>query len=706
MFKAFSILTCISLFGACSGAIAHAHSETAQASPAADKRSGLHAFHPGQLANGLSYIIVPRRSAAFQDSKRVSIRMRVEGGWRAEGRGENGLVHLIEHLPRDANGEMSPAEVIAFRDQRTVVREWGAFTSPYASEYFLTTRTNDLADVAEALRFFRGIASGLRISAELVDRNRQIVINEGAGRLAQDTRLYQRARALAPGSERDVSRGYNSSDVATASIKVIDALYARVYRPENVTFVIVGDVEPAEIDALLRSSLGTWSPGAQSAAHAAHVEFDANKAPADVSLQYTTDIDAPGRPAVLAVLRLDMPYFPQSALMPSRREAAMLNRIIALILSHRLNLQALDTGLGSAAFTVDDTAPGSSSLIWQADPAVGDWRPSLAILLDQVAAAQEGGFTARELAIAKRVILREISDQHEQALLHSNSRVSASITEAITSRYDLQSEQSLFAVERRFLTDISLEKLNNAWRRVALGKPLRARLEGFAGEGGTEPSNELASFVSAYKRRPLRASNGTTAEHGKDQFSGQPGTILSDERSPDGIRSVAFANGSTLRLVKREHQGKYLEVAVYANAPEARARLTHCETLVLPYFVRAGGTAAQVEREIHDASWGRDIRNFPFEDEHRSGIRTGASVRSEDAAAALGYLFAYISDPGFRDSGDEVARGRARDALSASPRDPLRTVVGSLEGRLEPGTIAYEEAVEERCASSAEMARA
>nr|WP_137676423.1 insulinase family protein [Parerythrobacter lutipelagi] len=631
--------------------------------------------------------------------------MHVKGGWQAERPGENGLVHLIEHLPREANGMMSPDEVIAFRDQATVVREWGAFTSPYASEYFLTTQTNDVAAIANALRYFRGIVDGMRISAEPVDQQRQTVINEMAGRLPQAMRLHERARELAPGSEWDVSRGYDSSDVASASVETIEALYARIYRPENVTIVIVGDVDAAETNAILRSTLGMWSPPDQNVPTAMHLDNNKGHRPAAVATLYTADADASGPPTVLASLRLEKPKLSTGTLTSSHLETAMLDRVIALILSHRLDLQALETGVGSAKFTIDDTAPSSRVLIWQADPAKGKWHSALSILLDQVAAAQAGAFSERELAIAKRVILRDISDRTDQALFYSNSRVSASIGEALTKGFELQSEQDRFMQQRRILADMTLDRLNAIWRDQVPQAPFQTRVEGAADQWTSTPSSELAKFVKAYEPRPLGVSGDSEADPVRRQLGGTPGAIVSDLRSAEGIRSVTFANGSILRLIDRKHQGKYLEIAIYANAPEPRARLSHCDALVLPHFVQAGGTSSRSEWAIRDELWGKDIRNFPFE-ATAFGIRTGASVRTEDASVALRNLYAFVSDPGFREAGDVVASRRAGDALREQAKNPLRAVVAALESRLTPGTQVDGAAMVERCVSAGTMARA
>lgn len=706
------LLVCIGLGTGVSLPV-HAQSDRDPIASSSEGQSIEQAIQSGRLANGLRYIIIPRRSQAFQDTSKVAFRMRVDGGWPAEGPGENGLVHLLEHLPLEGNSRMSAEEVATFRDQHTDVREWGAFTSPYASEYFLTTLTNDQSVIIDALRYLSGIAIGLPISVEGVERQRPIVINEMAGRLAEAMRLHERARVLAPTSEWDISRGYDSSDVATADLETIQALYNRVYRPENVTIVIVGDVDPSAVTELLTVEFGAWSPAtlarvpdsAGGAAPNSMTKSSSDDRSSGAALRHTVSLDTAAQRTVLASLRAMAPY-PVNLNSPTpRRDAATIDRVIALILSHRLELQALEAGLGATDFTIAPTAADGRAFIWQLSPLSSEWRSSLAILLDQVAAARKGGFTERELATAKRILLRDINDRDEQAMFYNNGSLSASMSDNLNRGFELQSDAEALEQERRLLTKLTLADLNEVWRQAAAVAPVQTRIEGFAEEGSTGQSNDLAAFVDSHIPGSTEAPRDGAAGAEQQVSTPKPGRIVSDKRTDDGIRTLVFANGSTLRLVKREHQGKYLEIEVRASAPQARGKLTLCDALVLPHFVDTGGTAMRSERDRRDALWGKDIRSSPFEITS-DGIRIGASARIEDAAVALQDLFSIMSSPGFRDSGEKVAAGRARDALSASSQDPLIALTREIEARGVSGNEIRSLGNGEPCVSSASMARA
>ena len=67
--------------------------------------------------------------------------------------------------------------------------------------------------------------------------------------------------AGAPGTHTDAIDAQNSDDVPTASVDTIRALYQRLYRPENVMVVMVGDVDPAGVLPIIAQWFGDWRAG-------------------------------------------------------------------------------------------------------------------------------------------------------------------------------------------------------------------------------------------------------------------------------------------------------------------------------------------------------------------------------------------------------------------------------------------------------------
>ncbi len=108
------------------------------------------------------------------------------------------------------------------------------------------------------LGLFREVATDLTFRADAVDEQRADVVREMAGRKLGNDIYASYIAAIAPGSATDVIDAQNSDDVPSASIATIRDLYRRLYQPENMMIVIVGNVDPIDMKALIHKHFGDW----------------------------------------------------------------------------------------------------------------------------------------------------------------------------------------------------------------------------------------------------------------------------------------------------------------------------------------------------------------------------------------------------------------------------------------------------------------
>ncbi len=663
----------------------------------------------GVLANGVRYVVVDRKSGAFNDSDHIAIRMRVEGGWQAESEGESGLVHLIEHLSVDANGKMSSSEVTKMRDSETLVTEWGAWTSPTGSEYFLTTQTRDPATFANAIKYFWGIVDGLTFSETVVDRQRSVVANEMAPRANQDQRLYHRGLAIVPDSEWALSRGYDSKDVPTANLKTIEALYRKVYRPENVTLVIVGDVADLGVDAVLEQTFGQWRPDQGIPADLSFPGENSAALSAEPSASpYSISVDPSyGSPAA-AIVGLVADWRP-SPISPAGSTAAdrdILERLTYQVLAHRLDLSSLDANIAGASFTTEQTLSGKRAFIWQIEPLGNDWKHALNLLSLQAARARGSSFSPHEFQTAKQIVLRQISDERQDAYLRTNSYW-AEKTQRDLIFFDARKspqEQNVTSAHD-FLDNLQLEDLNRFWLSNAANAKMNYRLEGIGQPDTVPTSSDISDLIKATLDAPITSDKlQTGSDRDRPRGRREAGRIV-DDRSAGGIRAVRFDNGASLRMIRRPHDGKFVELALNISLSPKSAILTQCEALALPFFLTAGGSKLNSERELREARWGSEIYFGGFEIDATS-LTASASSRREDVSQALGELYEVIASPGFNPKAEAVAIGRWEQSIAAAPFDPFRSLLLSLDGQFEPSKDGVGAELQKRCLATANMARA
>ncbi len=212
----------------------------------------------GHLENGVRFAILPRQG----NEPGVAVLMRNEGGFIAEHRpGERGLAHLIEHVVFHSPTVRSPDDVDHFTRvglQLTLPAPHVATTSWRESNYFLSSKTRQSADLDGILSLLREAASDLTFRADAVDGQRASVMREMADKKLGNEIYADYIAAIAPGSPNDRIDAQNSDDVPTASIDTIRGLYRRLYRPENMMIVVVGNVRPGEVEKLIEKRFGDW----------------------------------------------------------------------------------------------------------------------------------------------------------------------------------------------------------------------------------------------------------------------------------------------------------------------------------------------------------------------------------------------------------------------------------------------------------------
>ena len=164
--------------------------------------------------------------------------------------GKAGLAHLVEHLMFRGSSRVAPGEHAYLVQRLGGVVNGG--TAADRTVYYSTYPANqlELAIFLEADRMH-----GLELSADSLERERQIVINER--RLRVDGRAYGATRpailrALYAGSGYETPVVGTIADLSRITLEDVTTFYHRYYCPQNALISLVGDVQWNNAVALVR----------------------------------------------------------------------------------------------------------------------------------------------------------------------------------------------------------------------------------------------------------------------------------------------------------------------------------------------------------------------------------------------------------------------------------------------------------------------
>ncbi|MCC7141222.1 MAG: insulinase family protein [Candidatus Eisenbacteria bacterium] len=202
----------------------------------------------GYLDNGLGYLVISNRAAPLIGSTAI-----VHAGSGVEDPKTQGASHFLEHLLFNGTEGMTQEQLYAAFDRMGVYHN--ATTRPSHMAHFILTPRESFS---QALRLQQSMVFHSELSAEKVEKERGIILAELAK--DQDSGEQDLERRLLLDQFGPVGYGLptlgTAQSIAELSRAEIQDFYVRYYAPGNVTWVLIGDLDPdAAVDSL-RATVG------------------------------------------------------------------------------------------------------------------------------------------------------------------------------------------------------------------------------------------------------------------------------------------------------------------------------------------------------------------------------------------------------------------------------------------------------------------
>ena len=211
----------------------------------------------GTLPNGLTYYI--RKNA--RPEKRVMLQLAVKVGSVDETDKQQGLAHFLEHMAFNGSRNFKPGELIATLES-TGARmgpHVNAYTSFDETVYMFQVPTDKAGIVQKGLQALSDVADGLTLDPKEIEKERGVVIEEWRGGLGASARIRdQQIPILFHKSKYAERLPIGKPEVLkTFTPAELRAFYTKWYRPDRMALVVVGDINPAEIEAQVKEMFGT-----------------------------------------------------------------------------------------------------------------------------------------------------------------------------------------------------------------------------------------------------------------------------------------------------------------------------------------------------------------------------------------------------------------------------------------------------------------
>lgn len=600
------------------------------------------ALHFGVLPNGLRYVV----RANKEPKTRASLRLLVEAGALQEKDDQQGLAHFLEHMAFNGSEHYAPGTLIEFfqRMGMNFGGDTNASTWFDRTLYLLELPDTKDATLAEGLRVFSDYAGSLLLKPEEVDKERGVVLSEKRTRDSVGYRIGLASRNfLLHGTmfqKRDVI-GTNDVLEKAGRDRFVD-YYNTWYRPELMSVVVVGDIDPAAVE---KQIIAAFTPVKDRAP--ARPQPDLGQVPVTDGLRvfYYHESEAPNTNVSINTVT---PYAhePDTAAkhlrdLPRQLAHSMINRRLA-ILAKKEGAPFIGGGAGVGE-AYNFYRQSEMSITCKAD----QWEAALGVADQELRRALEHGFQPAEL---KEIVARQINAL-EQAVRTAPTRHSDAIADEIAESL-LDREVDTSAEDDLALLKPALEKVTVADCLAALRATWSPKHRIVMVTGNAKIDGDANAVITAAYEKCHAVPVAAPAAEADLQWAytdfGAPGKIAKREHVDDlDLTLLTFENGVRLNLKKTDFEANRIRISVRIGT----GQLTEPKTEPgLATYANATLTAGGLGKYNVD-----DLRRVLAGHTVGAGVgvggdafSSGGTTNREDLLLELQLIAAHLTDPGYR----------------------------------------------------------
>lgn len=631
------------------------------------------AFRFGRLANGMRYVIRPNATPKGT----VQVRMDVNAGSLDEGPQTRGFAHFVEHMAFNGSTHVPEGEMVRLLERKGLAfgADTNAQTSFEQTTYMLDLPRADADLVDTALMLMRETASELRFSPEAVARERGVVLSElrdGQGYALdnlKDQLAFFYPQAIYP--QRLPIGTVETLNAATA--EALKAFWRAHYVPGQTTLVVVGDIDPAQIERAIAARFGDW-PAAQAPARPGEGRVDPRQRGQD-------DVWLHPAMAERVTVSRHGPWLDEPDTAAQRREN-LLRQIGYGIVNRRLQRlsRRADPPFRGAGFGTSDVFHLGRTTNLIVDGPDGGWARGLAAAAQVWRDALRQGFSRAEVDEQVANLRTAIDNAAAGEATRSNGTLTGLVLSLLHD--DMVPTTPASARERfvAFAPAITPGAVLAALRREAV--PLDDPLIRFQGrkapEGGAPALRKV--WQAAMHVRAEAGTSEATAPFAYTTF-GTPGTVVADSTDPDfGIRRIRFANGVMLNLKRTALEADRIHVRVAIDGGDMLETREHPMVTDMAPMLPAGGLGQHSQDELQSLLAGHAV-GAGFASSPDTFAAAGTTT-SADLLLQLQLMAAYVSDPGYRPEAEQPFRQNMSNYFARWRATPGSALAGSLGGIL------------------------
>lgn len=616
----------------------------------------------GRLENGFGYAI--KKNETPRD--RVAMYLAIPVGSIHEQESERGYAHYLEHMLFNGTTHFPPGKMVEYF--QSIGMQFGADINAYTSYdetvYTIVLPKGDIEEIEEGLVVMSDYARGALLLESEVERERGVILAE---KLARDsieyrTRVATRKNALRGTLLADRQPIGTRQTILSATGKSLRAFYDRWYRPDNMTLVVVGDMQVEEVEKAIRRSFGDMKSRAKlqqcpdfgtlekRGLHGFYYhEPEAGNTRVSIESHWNKKPEDDSSALQLRKLRH---YIATSIV--EKRLSKIAEEKVGLLSRPRVYAGNLLDRIGYAGLSATTSPDG--------------WQDLVAVLENTLRKAITYGVRPEERDLAVQEVRAYYTSQSQKAKSRQSARLARQMVRNINDNRVFQSprqEEELFAETARSLT---VEDINATLRRLF---ERSERLVEITGNVDIAAANPQQKIVQVY----TKAHNQPVISYVKQEQAKFP-SIDTAQEAVSPIRHIVhqdieaetyyFEGGVVLNLKKTDFKDNETRIRLEFG-PGQRGEPAPGMAMVAESVINGSGSKTLTASQMEEVLAGSSV-DYTFSIDTSRFSLSGTSL-SDEVELLAQTLHTVLLEPGMRESIYENTMVRYKQMYAAMESD-------------------------------------
>lgn len=620
----------------------------------------------GTLPNGMRYAIM--RNAT--PSEQISVRLRIAAGSMQESASQRGLAHFLEHMAFRGSLHLADGEIN--KSLERLGARFGADTNASTGQdetiYQFDIPKSDNQSIDAVLEITREIASNLNLDPAAAQTEAGVVLSELKLRDSPASRALQaQLNFVLQDAHATALPNGDPAIIAQAPVAQMRAYYQAYYRPERATLVIVGDLNPAEVEGKIKQRFSDW-----------HGVGTSGRDP-DLSISRSRNVEAATFAEPRATNRILLAWVRPPERTPQRKADEKTSLIQDIGLG-AINRRFRDYDVPARPFTragvsresvFKDAELTSFSIGYEP----GQWRAALDTADRIRLGALRSGITQDEVDRVVAELRNAVENSNTSADTRPSRSIANSILREVSAENVYTSPARDLAALNEDVAGLTADDVNRALRNLFRGGGPLIFVSGTDDiEGGKAAVRSVfLEIEKSIAAEPLANAEATAKTSWSFTDFGTPGVVAERKEIPDlGTTFVRFANG--VKLTVRPSKLRTNEVLVSVKVGDGRLALPK-DRLTAAWAVgmfAEGGFSTMSYADMQRALTGKNYRaSFSMGED---GFNFSGQTTPRDIDIQLQVFAAYMQSPGFRPEAFERGKNAYTAQLLRAGASPAATM--------------------------------